>query len=74
MARTPNRLQARIAAFAKAMDVAEVHRKVLGGTFGLDDRTIGMMTLAHKGARSRHPYANYAAAVHAAQRKLKGHG
>jgi hypothetical protein len=70
MARTPNRLQDRIANFAAAMDVAETHRRVLRGTFGLDDRTIGMMTLAHKGARTRHPYANFAKAVHAAQRKL----
>ena len=70
MGRTPNRLHDRIAKFSAAMDIAETHRRVLRSTFGLTDQMIGMMTLAHKGARSRHPYAEFAKAVHAAQRKL----
>jgi hypothetical protein len=70
MARTPNQLQASIAAFAKAMEGAEVHRKVLHQRFGLTDQQIGMMVLARRGVKSRHPYAEFAKAVHAAQKRL----
>jgi hypothetical protein len=70
MARTPNLLQSTIAAFAQAMDGAEVHRKVLRQRFGLTDQQIGTMVLARRGAKSRHPYSEFAKAVAVAQRKL----
>lgn len=70
MSRAPNQLQQSIASFSAAMVEAEKHRAVLRQRYGLTDQQIGMMTLAHRGPKSRHPYAEYAKAVHAAQRKL----
>lgn len=70
MSRAPNVLQTHLAAFSAAMDEAEKHRSVLRGRFGLTDQQIGFAVLARRGPKSRHPFAEYAAAVHAAQRKL----
>lgn len=58
----------RLDAFAKAMAVAEEHRKVLRRNFGMTDRDIGLAVLARQPKKTM---SDYAAAVLAAKRRLE---